>query len=273
MSYENLSIEQHDNILVCTLSNPPTHTLIHNSVLELHRFIDSEVVQNSRVIVFTGAGEDVFIRHYEVGELADSSSRQQAVEPPPKQDVKEEPHLFNQLLLKFRALPQITIAAINGNTAGGGCEFSLGCDFRLMADGPYRIGLPETSVGIIPGAAGTQNMSRLLGTAKALELILHAETVPPQTALELGLVTQVFPKEDFMQHVMEFARGLANRSPIGLAAAKAAIYGGQDKSLEEGMLIEQREFARTMRTEDALRAMQTVLTNPADMANFKWQGK
>ena len=90
------------------------------------------------------------------------------------------------MLLRLRNLDAIVVAGINGNTAGGGCEFALGCDLRIMSEGPYLIGLPETSVGILPGGGGTQRLARLIGSSRALDLILHAKLMTPDQALDLG---------------------------------------------------------------------------------------
>ena len=135
-----------------------------------------------RVLVFTGAGAGVFIAHYEVGELAVSAERSSAA-PKREAAAPAELHPFHRFILRLQRASFVTIAAINGSTAGGGLEFALGCDFRLAMAGDFRLGLPETSVGIIPGAGGTQRFARLLGTAKALDLILHAQTLSPTDAL------------------------------------------------------------------------------------------
>ena len=138
-----------------------------------------------------------------------------------------------------------------------------------LADGDYRIGLPETGVGIIPGAGGTQRMTRLLGTAKALELILHGRLLSPGEALGLGLVTEVVPQTQFEARVLEFAANLASRSPIGIAAAKEAIHRGADRTLEQGLLLEQALFRRCMESDDAATAMRAVLNGDS----WEWRGR
>ena len=158
---------------------------------------------------------------------------------------------------------------MNGNAAGGGLEFALGCDFRLLADGDYRIGLPETGVGIIPGAGGTQRFARLLGVAKALELILHGTLLNPQQALALGLVHKLLPEASFEAEALAYATVLAARSPIALAAAKEAIYRGADVGLADGLLLEQELFARCMASEDAAGAMRSALNGK----KWRWRGR
>ena len=270
MAYRHLHIDEPaPGVLRCTMSNPPTHTLVAAEVAELAAFAaEAETRQDVRVVVFTGGGEGIFIRHYEVGELAAASERRQQPEAAPNGPATAL-HPLNRLTLALQQARFVTIAAMNGNAAGGGLEFALGCDFRLLADGDYRLGLPETGVGIIPGAGGTQRFARLLGVAKALELILHGTLLPPAAALELGLVHALLPAETFAADALDYARRLAERSPIALAAAKAAIYRGAEGSLEAGLRIEQTQFGRCMASRDAAVAMRSVLNGET----WEWQGR
>jgi enoyl-CoA hydratase len=256
------------------MSNPPTHTLVAAEMAELTHFVDSLLEdEQARVVVFTGGGEGVFIAHYEVGELADTAEAQTAPagEPgtAPAAGPGQQLHGFHRLLLRMQAAPFVTVAAINGNAAGGGLEFALGCDFRLAMDGDFRLGLPETSVGIIPGAGGTQRFVRLLGTAQALDLILHARVMAPAEALDVGIVHRVFPAYSFESEVRAFALGLAQRAPIALAAAKRAIYAGSEVNLEAGLAVEQRQFDRCMASEDAATAMRSFVNGES----WTWQGR
>ena len=163
-------------------------------------------------------GEDVFIKHYEVGELADSAEKNisEAKEVSAGYSPPKELHHFHKMLLRLRDIEAIVIAGINGNTAGGGCEFSLGCDLRIMSEGPYAIGLPETSVGILPGGGGTQRLARLIGSSRALDLILHARLLSPQEAFEFGLINKLVPHERFREELMAYCSDLASRAPIAL---------------------------------------------------------
>ena len=179
---------------------------------------------------------------------------------------------MHQLCLRLEQISAITIAAMNGTATGGGFELCLACDFRLLADGRYRVGLPETSIGIIPGAGGTQRYARLLGTAKALDLILHAKLLTPAQALEKGLVHRTYPVDCFLDEVEAFSVDIAERSPIALTAAKQAIQQGSRLPLEEALLLEQRHFDRTMRSKDAAGAMRAYL-NGSTKTPYEWQGE
>ena len=142
MSYRHLEIDEPAaGVVRCVMSNPPTHTLVAAELAEVDDFLTTARGRKDlRVLVFTGGGEGVFIRHYEVGELADASERQVATrqatrgEPTDSKRVAEL-HRFNRVTLAMESAPFVTIAAINGNAAGGGFEFALGCDFCLLADG------------------------------------------------------------------------------------------------------------------------------------------
>ena len=276
--YENLKVEDNGHVVICNLTNPPTHTFTSKSLMEVHDFLDQmEKKKDLRVLAFTGEGEDVFIKHYEVGELADSAEKNisEAKEVSAGYSPPKELHHFHKMLLRLRDIEAIVIAGINGNTAGGGCEFSLGCDLRIMSEGPYAIGLPETSVGILPGGGGTQRLARLIGSSRALDLILHARLLSPQEAFEFGLINKLVPHERFREELMAYCSDLASRAPIALRQVKKIIHKGLDKTLEEGLLMEQEAFDVTMRSNDAAKAMRSMLDTERDIkerAEFKWEG-
>ena len=273
--FKHLKIEDNGNYIICYLSNPPSHTLTSSGVSEIHSFLDIvETRDDLRVLAFTGEGRDVFIKHYEVGELANTAEKNLETKKN-KQDPKEL-HAFHTMLLRLRDLNAIVVAGINGNTAGGGCEFSLGCDLRIMSKGDFLIGLPETSVGILPGGGGTQRLSRLIGISRALDLILHAKLLTPEEAHNLGIINKLIPADNFKHELTSYCEDLATRAPIALQQVKKIIHQGIEMSLEESLLIEQKAFDVTMNSRDAARAMRALLNtqeNIEDVSDFKWEGE
>ncbi len=170
--------------LVATLTNPPRNLLNAQMVTELTALAGAVEVDSAvRALILTGVDE-IFITHYDVGELSTLSNRMQGSTAAPS---GADLHPMHKLLLKLQSLSQPVIAAINGTAMGGGCELALACDFRYMAKGAL-IGLPEVRVGILPGAGGTQRLTRLLGVAKAMELMLLGNVVVAETAERIGLV-------------------------------------------------------------------------------------
>ena len=273
--FKHLRVVDEGQIVTCYLSNPPTHTLTAEGVIEIHKFLDiMEAKKDFRVLAFTGDGDEVFIKHYEVGELAETAEKNLN-----KTQVNSDPkelHGFHRMLLRLRDLDAIVIAGINGNTAGGGCEFSLGCDLRIMSDGDYKIGLPETSVGILPGGGGTQRLARLIGASRALDLILHARLLTPHEAESFGIINKIIPHKNFHEGLNHYCQDIANRAPIALSQVKKIIHKGLDMTLEEGLLLEQKAFDITMNSEDAAQAMRALLTaeeNIEDVSKFTWKGK
>lgn len=274
-TFNHLRIEDKGHYMICYLSNPPSHTLTSSGVAEVHKFLDLVEKNNDlRVLAFTGEGEDVFIKHYEVGELANSAEKN--IESNLTQKDPTELHAFHKMLLRLKNLDAIVIAGINGNTAGGGCEFSLGCDLRIMSEGEYFIGLPETSVGILPGGGGTQRLSRLIGSSRALDLILHAKLLSPAEAYNLGVINKLIPKDKFEEELDLYCQDLANRAPIALSQVKKIIHQGLEMPLEESLLLEQKAFDVTMNSKDAARAMRSLLNsqeNIEDVEEFNWEGE
>ncbi len=260
MAYEYLSVERNGPITILRLSNPPDHTMINAQVEELHQaFDEAESEPDSRIVILTGGSPDIFIKHYEVADILKLAAVVKDLPPTPQDSDDVELHRINQFCLRMEASRLITIAAINGSAGGGGCELAMGCDFRLMKEGGYHFGLFEILAGIIPGAGGTQRFVRLLGTAKALDLILHGTLLSPQEALDLGLVHRVFPASSYEIDVLQFAETLLKRSPIALAAAKRSIHTGSDLWLEQGLKVEQAAFIDCIKSPEAITAMQAYL--------------
>ena len=254
--YTHLQLRREGPVLVATMHNPPRNLMNAVMVRELTDLADALANDaETRVLVLTGVG-DIFITHYDVSELTRLADRiQGAAAPPAGGDL----HGTHKLFLKLQSLPQPVIAAINGTAMGGGCELSLACDFRYMARGAGRIGLPEVRVGILPGAGGTQRMSRLLGTAKALELMLLGNAVDADTAERIGLVHKACDPDQLMPEVLTLVTELARRPPLSIALIKQCVLQGSEMPLEDALHFEQDAFWQTMRSPDAARLMRAYL--------------
>jgi enoyl-CoA hydratase len=202
--------------------------------------------EQTRVLIITGGVEGKFITHYSVDELAAS-----AADP---ESARVMPRFFaasHRTLNRVMLLPQAVIAAINGDCMGGGYELALACDFRLAADGPYQIGLPEVLLGLLPGGGGTQRLARLIGRGPALEALLFGAVYSPAEALRLGMVNRVVPPAALMATATQWAENLAARPPRSVAAIKRCVYLGSDRDLETGLYVERSEMAGIVGSEDA----------------------
>ena len=265
MTSQYIEVSKVDHVTTLTLSNPPRHTI--NAAGSQALFEQLEELSNDesvRVVMLTGGSDDIFVRHYEVGELASSAERmvdrQPTARPSPRHNATRREQGLRGAMLALEKMDAITIAAINGMAHGGGLELALACDFRLARSGPFTLGLPETSVGILPGGGGTQRFARLLGVAKALDLILHGTVMDSEKALELGIVSRVLPEplDEYRRAAEEFAQVLASRAPRALANAKRAIREGVQLDLKSGLRREAELFAELMATEDAALALRAV---------------
>lgn len=215
-----------------------TLTLLGEIVDGIH--IDKEV----RVAIFTGAGEKAFSAG------ADLKERKTLNDQQVRRNVKKIRDVFSAIA----ALPQPTIAAINGYALGGGLELALACDFRIAVSST-KIGLPETSMAIIPGAGGTQRLPRLIGEAKALELILTAKKLTTDEALQYGILTKVVQHEKLMGACEELAQQILANGPIAVQQAKYAIKNGMNADLQTGLEMESKAYELTIPTKDRVEAL------------------
>ena len=175
-------------------------------------------------------------------------------------------NLIQEAFSAVARLPQIVIAAINGYALGGGCELSLAADFRYAADNAL-LGQPEILLGLIPGAGGTQRLTRLVGTQKAKELVYGGGFVKAEEALAMGLVDRVFPADDVYDQAMDAARRYA-AGPFALRMAKQAIDEGIDMDLDNALRLETHLFAAVFATDDARIGMESFVENGPGKATF-----
>ena len=242
MAYEFITMKKEDRVLTISLNRPPTNPLNGAFGMELFKaFSEAELMEGITVVVIASSQEKAFIAGADIKEMA----AQDAAEA---ENFSKLLQGANNILNRMR---KIVIAAINGHALGGGCELAMACDYRLMADGKALIGLPEAGLGIIPGAGGTQRLPRLVGLAKALDILLRGKTMGPQEALAIGLVDRVIEPENFREEVRTFAHELAAGAGLAKGYIKAAVYEGLDLPLELALAVERRYSAENSRTHDA----------------------
>lgn len=243
---ETIQYEEHGNIAYVTLNRPDALNAFNYDMLsELGEITESiRINPDVRVVVFTGAGA----KSFSVG--ADLKERKTLSD----QQVKRNIYKIGDVFTAIENLPQPTIAMLNGYAFGGGTELALACDFRIAAD-DIQLGLTETSLAIIPGAGGTQRLPRLIGEAKAMELILTAKRLKAEEALAYGLVTKVASRENLIAETENFASLMLGNGPIALQQAKFAIKHGMNVDLQTGLHIERKAYEITIPTEDRIEAL------------------
>lgn len=257
-----ITLDIAEGIATVTFVNPPRGYLNAAQAQELEQAAD-ELAADSRVraVIFTGGVPGVFIRHYDVAEIVQFAAvvRSSDLDDEALMEQARAGSVVSNAFDKVDRLPKPTIAAINGYCQGGGFEFALCCDLRIAEAGNYPIGLPETNVGIFPGAGGTERLPRLIGEARAIELILRGRTVCPDEALSLGMVHEV-THIPVLDRAREIAREFTVKPAGGLAAAKALVKTGGDLGLADACAIARGRFSRLIADDsDADAAMRRFL--------------
>jgi len=197
-----------------------------------------------RCVVLTGAGDKAFCAGADLKERASMS----------KEEVHRFHHDLGDALGAIEAAPQPFVAALNGAALGGGLELALACDLRVAAAG-IQVGLPEVGLGIIPGGGGTQRLARLVGVARAKDLVLTARRCPAEEALAMGLVSRVAPPGKLLEEAEALAAQIAKNAPISLRQAKRAIDGGWHLPLADALELENRMYQDCLATEDRKEAL------------------
>ena len=210
-----------------------------------------------RAVVVYG-GERVFAAGADIKEMADMSYG----------DMVKRSGALQSALTAVARIPKPVVAAVTGYALGGGCELALCADVRIAADNA-TLGQPEILLGIIPGAGGTQRLTRLVGPSKAKELIFTGRFVKAQEALEIGLVDRLVPAAEVYTEAVAWARQFAGAASLALRAAKEAVDRGLEVDLDTGLEIERQQFAALFATEDRAIGMQSFIENGPGKAQFK----
>jgi len=235
-------LETQDLIGHIVLDRPPANSYDRAFMDELDAAIEAARADDAvRAIVVRSASEKFFSAGADVSVFAKSDFDTQ--------------NAFvvcaNEAMSKLESTPKVVIAAINGHCLGGGLEIALCCDFRIAAEGTYKIGLPEVTLGLLPGTGGTQRLPRLIGRQKALELLLRGTTLSPQDARDAGIVDELVPAADLLRRAVERARSYAEGPSYAIGQIKLAAVQGFGRPLAEGLAIERGALMRLFKSEDA----------------------
>jgi len=243
---EYIKFEKQGHIAYITINRPDSlNCFNYQTLCELGETVGSlHTDPDARVVIFTGKGEKAFSAG------ADLKERKYLSEAEVRRNVKKIRDVFSAIA----ELPQPTVAAVNGFAFGGGFELMLACDFKIAAEGAM-MGMTEVSWGIIPGAGGTQRLTRLIGEMKAKELILTARKINSETAFDLGILTAVAAKEEVMPTSIRLAEEILQNAPIAVRQAKYAIQHGSSTDLNTGLAIESKAYEVTIPTKDRVEAL------------------
>ncbi|PYQ57565.1 MAG: hypothetical protein DMF58_18030 [Acidobacteria bacterium] len=250
MAYENIKTNLREGLLIVTIDRPKVlNALNAETVQEIYEaFSKARDDENVKAVIVTGGGEKAFVAGADINELAQKT-------PITGKETSER----GQAVLSFiERFPKPVIAAINGFALGGGCELALACHIRIASE-KAQIGLPEVTLGIIPGYGGTQRMARLLGKGKALELICTGDRIGAADAERIGLVNKVVPADQLMSVAEEMARKMMSRGPLAIRAAIEAVIRGGEMPFEEGQFLEATLFGLLCASDDTKEGMNAFL--------------
>jgi len=254
---EFVSIERAGGVAVVRMNRPPLNALNLQMQRELQSAAQEISGDESIGAAVVYGGPKVFAAGADIKEMVGMSHT----------DMAYAAQSLHEAFNSIASIPQPTIAAITGYALGGGCEVALCCDLRIAAD-DATLGLPEVTLGIIPGAGGTQRLPRLIGASRAKDLILTGRFVRAVEAAEIGLVNHVVPADSVLEAAQEYAERLARGAGLALRAAKLAIDSGLDSSLDAGLALERTLFTGLFATEDRARGMESFIAEGPGKAEF-----
>jgi enoyl-CoA hydratase len=257
MPYEMILIEKRGSVGLVTLNRPEARNALNNQLLHelmeaLEAFDNDEAVG---VLVVTGS-EKAFAAGADIKEMADKSMS----------EIRDRDHLA--VFDRITRIRKPIIAAVSGWALGGGCELALSCDM-IVASETAKFGQPEVTIGVIPGAGGTQRLVRAVGKALAMEMILNNRTLSAAEALQFGLVNRVAATERYLDEALKLAEEIAARAPLAVRAAKKMIDQAYELQLSKGLIQERQEFYNLFATGDQKEGMKAFIEKRQPV----WKGK
>lgn len=248
MDLNNILVREEESIGFIIINRPELRNALNlDTLLEVEKALDVlRENENIRVIIFTGAGEKSFAAGADINQLS-KRTMIDALKPN-----------MTATYRKIEDYEKPTIAAINGYALGGGLELALACDIRI-ASLNAKVGLPEVGLGIMPGAGGTQRLSRIIGKGKAMELILTGDVITSAEAERLNIISKAVPQEELIDTAKEYARKLSLKGPLALRMAKAAVNRGADMEMETALYLEKLAQTILIGSEDKLEGTEAFL--------------
>ena len=249
---ELVRLEMEDGIATVTIDNPPMNVLSRQVITELGQTFE-KIAEDPKVVVviLTGAGSRAFMAGADIKEFPQWLDLE-------SDELKANNLESNRVLSLIANIPKPTIAYLNGYTFGGGCELALTCDIRI-AEAKTQIGLPEVKLGLLPGGGGTQRLPRLIGVAKAKELMFLGDPIFADEALQIGLVNKVVPEGEGMAAAQTMAKKIASYSLESLSRIKISVNEGLEQTLDAGIELEANHFADIFSTGDVREGVQAFL--------------
>lgn len=249
-NHENVKLQVEDQVALLTIDRPKAlNALNARTFAEMEDVLEGLAMDRSvRALIVTGGGEKAFVAGADIAEMAQFTPDQ----------ARRFSELGHRVFLMLESLPIPTIAAVNGFALGGGCELALACDL-LYASEKAKLGVPEVGLGVIPGFGGTQRLARLLGKARAKELLFTGEMVDAAQAKAIGLVLEVLAPDRLLPHCREVAQKIASKGPVAVAQAKRVVEWGADADLRTANQLEQQAFGLCFGTDDQKEAMKAFV--------------
>jgi len=248
MEHAFVKVDQQGPVALLLLARPPMNAISTPLLLELRGTLSALAATAAvKAVVVSGEGR-AFVAGADIAEMKDKDAAA----------AREYSALGQAVFFELERLPQPTIAAVNGYALGGGCELAMACDLRIASE-RASFGLPEVTLGVVPGFGGTQRLPRLVGPAKAAELALIGELVDATEARRIGLVNQVVAPEELLPASLRMANLIASRGPIAVRLAKKALLAGLEVDLQNGCRLETELLAHCFATADQKEGMQAFL--------------
>ncbi len=242
MSDSVVTFSQQNGVGVMTLNRPPANSYDMNFVRDFSAAIDQASKDEAvRAVVVKSALEKFFSAGADVKFFSGNTF----------QANMEMIRAEHESLEKIARIPKLFIAMIGGHCLGGGLEIALACDLRFSGDGEFKLGLPEVTLGLLPGNGGTQRLSRLIGANRALELMVTGRTLMPSEALAAGIVDRMFPQAELEMKTMEYAQNIANGASFAAGRIKLAVNEGMQLNVHDGLALERKIAEAVFKSEDA----------------------